>query len=365
MNEAAKTATSEIVHGGMTLAQVAELSAIARLASPPFHEVLLARGLSNEAWSDARTAWNKAIEEELERGGDGLVVAFAEALAEAKERVRRDPPTLGDRPPGEGPSSERGVAQASFQRAGVAPTHDAPIFGRPSYEKAHAVARLDPGAPASTRNAPRLDPGLSVPSHNVAALDRSAPVEPPRVAYLDEELPELGATAKVPIQSVPQRILPFQSPPPGQPTSSDSAPPSPAPDPSRARSASLGSTAPLSVPRVLPKPLPFKGNEPPASPPPAAKPGPSAQSNTPSPHPAAAQLAPRLTTEQYASLTAELSERPERAGEIRARYFVAQEAAWTALQAEWQQRMMADPRLRQRITELVAHYRGWHKRAGG
>lgn len=339
MNEASNPVSSEIVHGGMTLAEVAELSALARLAEPPFHEVLAARGLSNEAWNDARTAWNRAIEEELERGGDGLVVAFAEALAEAKERFRREPPSLGDRQSRVGPSSERGVEQASFQRAGVSGPHDGPIFGRPSYEK--------------------------------AGVDRPPPtLEAPKVGFIDHELPELESTAKVPIVGIPQRIMPFQAPPPG----CTALAPSPAPPPETAkagspRGAGLGSTAQLSVPRVLPKPLPFKPHETapaaaPAQPNTASSSAPAAQAAAPA-QPGAAQSAPRLTPEQYASLTAELAERPDRAAEVRARYFVAQEAAWTALQAEWQQRMMADPRLRQRITDLVAHYRAWHKRAGG
>ncbi len=124
-------------------------------------------------------------------------------------------------------------------------------------------------------------------------------------------------------------------------------------------SSSLGGTAELVMPRVLPKPLPFAAREASPSSPPAR------EVSSSSPPGAAAASIPRLTPEQYASLTAELAVRPHRAAEVRARYFVGNEAAWDALQVEWRQRTSADPHLAQRITELVAHYRSWLERSGG
>ena len=88
----------EIVHCGLTLTQFAELSALSRVASPSFQDALDARGLDEEGWDAARAAWNRAIEADLDRSDEGLVVAFADALAEAKERLRRgDPPPRAER----------------------------------------------------------------------------------------------------------------------------------------------------------------------------------------------------------------------------------------------------------------------------
>lgn len=358
----------ETVHGGLNLAQFAELSALARLSSASFQEALAERELSEDGWNAARDAWNGAIEDGLERGDDGLVVAFAEALAEAKERLRRTPP--------EPPSSRRG-------RASTAST--------PAPMPLPTATQVSPPELLSITDAPP-NPAFVPVSANVPA---SAHVPP--ILSAEAEKPRLDITAKLPLQGIIARILPFQpasaasqlaSPTsPGASASAPAAATSPHPaapsgagpaEPAKLKpvSSSLGGTAELVMPRVLPKPLPFaspsatapqasassQGSASSTAPPPqpsAAAPSPS------SPPGAAAASTPRLTPEQYASLTAELAVRPHRAAEVRARYFVATEAAWDALQAEWRQHMDADPRLKQRITELVAHYRTWLERSGG
>jgi hypothetical protein len=279
----------EIVHGDLTLAQFAELSALARSSSPPFQDSLAARGMSEEDWSAARTAWNRAIEAEIERGDDGLVVAFAEALAEAKERLRREPPETGSRRESvlpKGPPAPFPLASAS----------------RASPPELLSITEAPPNpafVPASAHVAP--------PAPVTAPAPAAASGHVPQLPRVEAESPRLDVTAKLPLQEIIARILPFQ------PASS-----SPAPAP-QSPASPVASAAPI----------------------------------------------PRLTPEQYASLTAELAVRPHRADEVRARYFVANKPAWDALQSEWRQRMNADPRLKQRIDELVLHYRSWLESAGG
>lgn len=341
----------EIVHGGLTLTQFAELSALARLASPSFEDALDARGLDEGGWNAARAAWNRAIEADLERADDGLVVAFADALAEAKERLRRGPLD----PAAARPDRDSAAPPASAPEPEPEPIELAPIQSAPPN--------------------PAFVPALA---------------HAPAISSAEPEKQRLDVTAKLPLQSILSRILPFQPAPaapapaasgspgaPGSPASPAASASSSAAAPAEPAklqpvSSSLGGTAELVIPRVLPKPLPFAPRDsapeiaaaaPPAVAPPAPA-GPRSAAASDAPPPAAGST-PRLTPEQYASLTAELAVRPDRSADVRARYFVAQEPAWSALQSEWQQRMKADPRLRQRITELVAHYRTWFERAGG
>jgi hypothetical protein len=70
---------------GLTLVRFAEISALVRhLAALPLHETLATQGLEEAGWRAAQSAWNRAIEEDLERGDDALVLAFADALAAGK-----------------------------------------------------------------------------------------------------------------------------------------------------------------------------------------------------------------------------------------------------------------------------------------
>jgi hypothetical protein len=322
----------EIVHCGLTLTQFAELSALSRVASPSFQDALDARGLDEEGWDAARAAWNRAIEADLDRSDEGLVVAFADALAEAKERLRRDPPERPDSdsmaPPASAPEPEP-IELAPLQSAPLNPAFVPPAALMP------AIASAPP-----TRQ--RLDVTAKLPLQ--AIISRILPFQPPPAA----SVASVGPSA-APAASASPPVVPGSA---ESPAASASAPPAPA-EPLKLQpvSPSLGGTAELVIPRVLPKPLPFAPRDSTPEPAAAAKP--------------AAGSTPRLSPEQYASLTAELAARPDRSAEVRARYFVAKEPAWSALQSEWQQRMTADPRLRQRIAELVAHYRTWFERAGG
>lgn len=68
---------------------------------------------------------------------------------------------------------------------------------------------------------------------------------------------------------------------------------------------------------------------------------------------------PQLTVEAYASLCAELSVSPERAGEILLRYHVPSAASRQALDAQWQAWLAERPDLRAAFEEAQAIYARW------
>lgn len=374
-------------HGGITLARFAELSALVR-AARPLREILAEHGLSDGEWRTVQSAWNRAIEEELERGDDTLVVAFADALAEAKERLRRAPADGS----GAAPFDPDGPTPLPTSVAAPAPL-SAPGSRPPSAVSPWARGIASP-LPPSPLAAAAPSPFASSPPPSLVPSSAPSPFAPPpplaaAAPAAEGERPELNETSHLPLRAfVAAKVLPFEAgAAPPQASRSEAATPAPtitSAEPAKQRSFSLGGTADLVIPRVLPKPLPFSGAETtaidmpvPLSPAPVA---PETKSPAPrpatlisgrdpglqaAPAPAAAASAPRLTIEQFASLTAERAEHPERDAQIRARYFVAQEGSWAALQREWQQRMEADPNLRLRVQDLVIHYRKWLQRTGG
>jgi hypothetical protein len=66
-----------------------------------------------------------------------------------------------------------------------------------------------------------------------------------------------------------------------------------------------------------------------------------------------------FTVEQYASLTAELSVRPNQAPAVLARHGLPDEAARKKLADAWGRRMMREPVLLRRWTEACEAYRRW------
>jgi len=346
------------LHGGLSLARFAEVSALLRHAGAlPAHEVLAAQGLAESDWKAAQTAWNQAIEDDLRGGGDELVLAFAEALAQAKERFLRDPPDFSSAPPA--PSE---LAEPVALAPAAPPVPQTPSFLRPLMNaSAVAASAIPAAAPAplpvapvlATAPAPVPAPAAPVPFSAQVPVTVGSAVTPAPAA--------LTGTANLPLQGILSKILPFDSS-----AQSSIAAASPAPkaspavmapsgaspsalDAARAKAHPLEGTAEVEVAEAR-KSLPFVRVD-------GAPAGPVAA-------PAQATV-PRLTLEQYASLHAERAEHPERDGQIRARYFVAQDAAWAALQSEWERRMDEAPALRLRLQDLINHYRRWLQRTGG
>lgn len=66
---------------------------------------------------------------------------------------------------------------------------------------------------------------------------------------------------------------------------------------------------------------------------------------------------PGLTLEQYAKVCTELWQDPTRTTEIRARYGIADEAAWMLVHGGWQEKIRHDPALYKRWMELTAAMR--------
>ena len=68
---------------------------------------------------------------------------------------------------------------------------------------------------------------------------------------------------------------------------------------------------------------------------------------------------PRLKLEEYTSLCAELSVRPERSAEILLRYQVQSKAAHRALDEHWQEHFAAHPEARAAFEKDLAQYTAW------
>lgn len=73
---------------------------------------------------------------------------------------------------------------------------------------------------------------------------------------------------------------------------------------------------------------------------------------------------PRLSLEQYASLRAELSVRPEKWAEIEPQYFVMNVAMRRALDEHWEIELAANPEARATFEELLAVYTAWVRERG-
>jgi hypothetical protein len=74
---------------------------------------------------------------------------------------------------------------------------------------------------------------------------------------------------------------------------------------------------------------------------------------------AAAAVFPRLSLQEYASLHAELSVWPERAGEILVRYQVGSKAAQGALDAHWATRFGEEAGLRAEFEGALGEFVRW------
>src|SRR5262249_45046744 len=91
--------TRQIDHDGLDLARYARITARLRCVPGGRWKVLAAEGLGPAQWDAARKAWARAIEEEIARGGDELLIGFAEALAAA--RAANDAAPIAAAPPPE------------------------------------------------------------------------------------------------------------------------------------------------------------------------------------------------------------------------------------------------------------------------
>ncbi|MEQ9318493.1 MAG: hypothetical protein RIF41_05010, partial [Polyangiaceae bacterium] len=74
---------------------------------------------------------------------------------------------------------------------------------------------------------------------------------------------------------------------------------------------------------------------------------------------------PTLTLDQFASLQAELAVHPERAGAVRARYHLADEASQRRLEEHWRDRFVASPVEQRAFAAKVAQFRRWLEGGGG
>jgi hypothetical protein len=71
---------------------------------------------------------------------------------------------------------------------------------------------------------------------------------------------------------------------------------------------------------------------------------------------------PFLSLEQYAALCAECAAAGDGAPEVERRYHVVDSRARRTLDEHWERRMLAEPQVRARFTQLLAHYQPWFAR---
>jgi hypothetical protein len=204
------------------------------------------------------------------------------------------------------------------------------------------AANVTPAPGVSEAPEPPAPPSLPAASSDepapITEVSRAAPEPPPVIAPRPVEIGKATAVFQAPMLARPSDPLPFGGKPTLDPVSSK---PSGLPHPGS------GSTLPLGLDLMAHarKALPFAGL--PGVPSPATPAAPAEQA-PPS----------RLSLQSYASLCAELAAYPANRAAILARYGIADEAAYRALDHEWQARI-ADPEVRSRWQQSYATYADW------
>jgi len=99
MSTAPAQRSHEETRGGITLSRCARITALLRCPPEDRWKVLAAEGIAATAWDSARSAWNRAIEEEIGRGGDDLLIGFADAVQAARASNAAAPSQVPAAPP--------------------------------------------------------------------------------------------------------------------------------------------------------------------------------------------------------------------------------------------------------------------------
>jgi len=164
----------EETHGGFTLETYAEICAVVR-AEGDLEGLLERRGFTLDEWRIARKEWTRAIDDEMARGEDRLVVAFARELEQARAALVE-------------------AAAARTAEAPAAPVQ-VPTFLRekerpvPSFLQAASQVLLGSRAPEPPASPPadveertayaRLDPTSSTPLPFAEKAEGAPAFEPP------------------------------------------------------------------------------------------------------------------------------------------------------------------------------------------
>jgi hypothetical protein len=294
-------------------------------------EILDEQHIEPEDWERSDEHHLRALAADLAAGRMARAERYAAACAAEIERRKTLPAAPADETPVEAPAEP------------VPPAQPVP----PAVVEPAAA----PMEPPTLEMATFLKPG-----HEVAAPVQAAP-PPPQAApppQVTRERVSLTGTATG--YDVPLGLreaaakLPFAAAPPAPPQpsyvaggSTPRAPAEAAATPSvPARVTNLGSTLPVGAGSLQQRTaLPFA--QPPA-------PG------------GAAPAFPGMALQTYASLRAELMVAPERAAEILAKYQIAGDAAWHALDQEWQARLAKLPETRATFEQLLSSYKEWLRR---
>ncbi|MFO0614819.1 MAG: hypothetical protein U0414_19685 [Polyangiaceae bacterium] len=198
-------------------------------------------------------------------------------------------------------------------------------------------------------------PGASAPAarqllaeESTAQADETAQPTPPAPPPPPKPVPEVGTVEVDASAYLAARPLPFRPVDPNPtPSPTDSRPPEPTPSPSEraARAIELASTEEISASDYLSRPAtPFA---------PSSRPGEGSRAE---PSAAQAPPAPDLSPEQYAWIVVTFRRTPpERLAETLARFRLTPDSH-RLLDATWQARMAADPRLAEQVNAAVRRH---------
>ncbi|UQA56273.1 hypothetical protein [Polyangium aurulentum] len=376
----------------------------------PLEAVLLAAGLSEEAWSRSRDAWMGRMSSGSDEERVTLESRYRAAF-DARQRALRPPASEGNEPPtqekpraADAPSTEPEPAttrmdedpptprapRTSRRRMNTLPIVDegswsgvGPLPGAPPVDE-----RVTPATPIAAQQRPPSRPDGALPFRPPEGAP--ATIAPPP-SGMEDRLPG-GLPFRPPSPTPPGNVMPSSAPLPFRPPhESDHAPPmSSAMSPSQPQPPSFPQVPFPPPPPPPPGGAPFRppsvtmtapagpqgpslsyGSYPP--PPAAGAPGPGLhRPSPPSPNTSPASSAsplslagfaamasgPRLGLEQYAAFAAEIAVNPASMAEIRARYGLT-DATHPAESEAWQRRFAADRELYVRYANLFQRYRDW------
>jgi hypothetical protein len=374
----------------------------------PLEAVLLAAGVSEQAWSQSRDAWMGRMSSGTDEERVMLEGRYRAAF-DTRQRALRPPPSERSEPVSE-------PEPATTRMDEEPPTPRAPRTSRPRMNTLPIVdgqswsgvdpspqppsdERVTPAASFAAQNRPPRRPDGVLPFRPVASEGPPATMAPPP-SRMEDRLPG-GLPFRPAGCTPPGGVMPASAPLPFRPplesdhatpvSAAFSQPPQP-PQPQPQSQPAAFPQMPFSPPHPPQGAAPFRppsvtmsapagpqgpslsyGSYPPlpagapgAPPPGLRRPSPPSPNTSPASSPSPLSLAgfaamasgPRLGLEQYAAFEAEIAVNPASMSEIRARYGLT-DTTHPAESETWQRRFAADRELYVRYANLFQRYRDW------
>jgi hypothetical protein len=285
-------------------------------------EVLARIRVTEAAWKRALADWPARIVSEGRRGSSTLAMRFARSFAAVRDRLAAEQPaieSLGPLPEPEGAAPDEPAPAPEPEAARLLAAD--PIV-HPVAEASSAGPRSE-ARPSFMLDSPARSANASSSPWSIRPIDAAADPDvtlPPNSCRGPQAAPRLNSTSR--------DVLPFRATTVASEPHATRSPP--------VENARDGLTTELPAIRPDEDTLPFSDD--------------------------ASAAGPRLTLEQYASLSAQLSLAPERADHVLARWGIGDCRARRQLEKSWRSRFRTEVGLRDRFDELVAAYRDWLRR---